>query len=124
MDKLKFIKEQMEALDVPYEFGQWTSEVKYPYFVGEFTEDEPTTEDGAEFSMFMLNGFHRGKQIDLEEIRERIKKHFATIHGLRGRTESGSIAVFYGSAFYIPQNDAELKRIQINLTIKEWKGEN
>ena len=122
MDRLRFIKDQLESIGVPYEFGEWTTEIKYPYFVGEISEEEPTTEDGAEFSTFMLNGFHRGKYIDLEEIREKIKKHFSTIHGLRGSTESGAIAVFYGSAFYIPTNEADLKRIQINLTIKEWKG--
>ena len=121
MDKLKFIKEQLTLLSVPYEFGEWSSAVKYPYFTGEITEEPITTEDGLEQSTLLLNGFHRGKYIDLEEIKAKIKKHFHPIHGLRGQTESGSIAVFYGGAFYIPTNEADLKRIQINLIIKEWK---
>ena len=123
MDKLKFIKEQMDILTVPYEFGEWTSDVQYPYFVGEYSEDPPTTEDGFEQSTFILNGFHRGKCIDLETVKEKIKKHFHSIYGLRTATDSGSIAVFYGGAFPVPTNEAELKRIQINLNIKEWKGE-
>ena len=122
MDKLKFIKEQLTLLSVPYEFGEWSSAVKYPYFTGEITEEPITTEDGLEQSTLLLNGFHRGKYIDLEEIKAKIKKHFHPVHGLRGQTESGAIAVFYGGAFYIPTNEADLKRIQINLTIKEWKG--
>lgn len=122
MDKLKFINEQMTVLSIPYEFGEWSSAIKHPYFTGEITEEPISTEDGLEQSILLLNGFHRGKYIDLEEIKEKLKKHFHPIHGLRGQTESGSIAVFYGGAFYVPTNEADLKRIQINLIIKEWKG--
>lgn len=122
MDKLKFINEQLSVLSIPYEFGEWTTAVKYPYFTGEITEEPISTEDGLEQSTLLLNGFHRGKYVDLEEIKAKIKKHFHPIHGLRGQTESGSIAVFYGGAFFVPTNEADLKRIQINLIIKEWKG--
>lgn len=120
---LGFINEQMDILAVPYEFGEWSQEVTYPYFVGELSEDEPITEDGAESSTLILTGFHRGKRIDLETIRKKIKKHFPAVCGLRGQTESGAIAVFYGGAFYVPSGEAELQKIQINLTIKEWKGD-
>lgn len=123
MDKLNFIKEQMSTLAVPYEFGEWTKAVQYPYFTGEITEEPPLTEDGAEQSTFILSGFHRGKLIALEEIKEQIKKHFHPIFGLRAKTDSGAIAVFFNGSFYIPTGEADLKRIQINLTIKEWKGD-
>lgn len=123
MDKLKFIKEQLDEIAVPYEFGEWTSEVTYPYFTGEITEEPTMTEDGAEESTLILNGFHRGKFIALEEEKAKIKKHFPAIHGLRGSTDSGAIAVFFDGSFYVPTGEAELKRIQINLKIKEWKGD-
>ena len=113
----------MSILSVPYEYGEWTQDVQYPYFVGEISEEPPETEDGAETSTMILNGFHRGKFIDLEQIKTKIKQHFHSIHGLRAETNSGSIAVFYGGAFFVPTGEAELKRIQINLTIKEWKGD-
>lgn len=122
MDKLKFINGQMSLLEIPYEFGEWTSDITYPYYTGEITEEEPMTEDGAEQSTLILNGFHRGKYIDLETDKAKIKQHFHPVHGLRGQTDSGAIAVFYGGAFYVPTNEADLKRIQINLIIKEWKG--
>lgn len=121
MEKLKFINEQMDILAVPYEFGEWTSEVKYPYFTGESTETPTTSEDGYEESTLILNGFHRGKYIDLEIIKEKIKKHFDPDFGLRDTTDSGTIAVFFDGSFYIPTGEADLKRIQINLLIKEWK---
>ena len=113
----------MTSLGIPYEFGEWTSDVVYPYFTGEITENEPMTEDGAEPSSFILNGFSRGKFIELEEAKEKIKKHFHPIHGLRATTDSGSIAVFFAGAFYVPTGEADLKRIQINLNIEEWKGD-
>lgn len=123
MDKLKFIADQMDMIAVPYEFMQWSSDVKYPYFVGEITEEPTMTEDGLEESTMLLTGFSRGKYLDMEIIKERIKSHFSPIHGLRGQTDSGStIAVFFDGAFYIPTGEADLKKIQINLKIKEWKG--
>ena len=122
MDKLKFINEQLEAIGVPYEFGQWSSEITYPYWVGEITEEPITTEDGHEMSTLLLTGFTRGKYIDLETVKETIKNHFHPIYGLCGRTDSGAIVVFYDGSFFVPTGEADLKRIQINLTIQEWKG--
>lgn len=124
MNKLKFILEQMKILEVPYEFGEWTSKVEYPYFVGEIpSPEEMTTEDGKKETQFILTGFNRGKYIDLETLKEKIENHFDPVTGLREKTGSGSIAAFYNGSFYVLTGEADLKRIQINLTIKEWKGD-
>jgi hypothetical protein len=122
MNKFKFISDELGVLAVPYEFGEWTKEVKYPYFVGEINETATMTEDGYEESTMLLTGFTRGKYIDLEIIKEKIKSHFNPITGMCAKTDSGSIAVFFNGSNFIPTNEAELKRIQINLLIKEWKG--
>lgn len=123
MDKLSFINEQMNnVLKIPYQLGQWNSAVIYPYFTGEFTEEPITTEDGYEASEVLITGFHRGEMLDLEEAKAKIKRHFDPIFGLRAETDSGTIAVFYDGSFYIPTGEADLKKIQINLSIKEWKG--
>ena len=124
MDKLKLIKEQMvDILGHSNEFGEWTSDIVYPYYVGELSSPESyPTEDGKEETTLFITGFHRGKRIDFERDREKMKKHFDPINGLRAKTDSGSIAVFFDGSFYIPTDDAVLKRIQINLKISEWKG--
>lgn len=123
MDKLKFISKQMGLIGVPYEFGQWTSDVTYPYFVGEQSSPETfPAEDGSEESTIILTGFHRGKIIGLETVKDKIKKRFNPWTGLLSKTDSGSIAVFFDGSFYIPTGEADLKKIQINLKIKEWKG--
>lgn len=122
MDKLKFVNEQMDIIAVPYEFGGWTSDIKYPYSVGEITENPVTTEDGLEESEMILTVFHRGAYADLELVKERIKRHFDPINGLCAKTDGGSIAVFFDGSFYVPTGEADLKRLQIDLKIKEWKG--
>lgn len=121
MDKLKFISDELGVLAVPYEFGEWTTDVQYPYFVGEISEIPTSTEDGYEESTILLNGFTRGKYIDFINLKNIIKGHFDPINGLCAKTDSGSIAVFYNGTNFIPTNEADLKRIQINLLIKEWK---
>lgn len=122
MDKYKFIDDQMAAIAVPYELGEWTSDIIYPYFVGEFTEFPVGTEDGAEETEVLLSGFNRGNYSDLVKINDKIKKHFPQNGGLCAKTGSGSIAVFFDGSSQIPTNEAGLKKIQINLRIKEWKG--
>lgn len=122
MDKLGFIKQQMDILKIPYAFMEWTSKVKYPYWVGEYLETPSVTEDGYEESTFILTGTTRGTWLDLMQTVEKIKGHFPAVYGLRGKTDSGSIAVFFGSSSPIPTGEADLKRIQVTLDIKEWKG--
>ena len=124
MEKLKFINEQMGIIAVPYGFGEWSSEIiPNLYFVGEITEEPTIAEDGRESSTMLLTGFHRGKMIDLLTVMEKIKSHFSPVCGLRGTTDSGStIAVFFDGWFPIPSGEADLKKIQINLKIYEWKG--
>ena len=123
MEQLKFINEQMASIAVPYEFMQWTSDIVYPYFVGEITESPTFSESGFEESTMLLTGFSRGNYLDMETIKEKIKSHFSPVYGLRGQTESGAtITVFYDNAFYVPTGEADLKKLQINLKIFLWKG--
>ena len=121
-NKYDFIKQQMNILAVPYELGGWESKVIYPYLTGEFTEVPTMTEDGYEETEVILTGFHRGKYIDLLDLKNRIKQHFHPICGLSANTDSGVIIGFYNGSFPVPTGEADLKRIQINLLIKEWKG--
>lgn len=123
MDKLGFIAEQMKNIGILYEFGEFSQNVRYPYFVGEITEDEPETEDGKETSTMILTGFQRGKRLPLEQAKKKIRNHFHPVSGLIGETEDGVIAIFYAGASYIPTGEMDLQKIQINLKIIEWKVE-
>lgn len=117
---LKFINDQLASMDINYEFGSWTdSHIPDPYFVGEYNEVDgfELEENGLQETTFILTG--TGKSwIGLQTAKEQIEK-------LGSKTailpNGNGIAVFYESALIVPTGDAELKRIQINFTIKEWK---
>lgn len=120
---LKAIKKAMSDIGIEYGFMEYRkSPIQYPYFVGEYTETEGFTEDGLQEGTFMLTGFSRGAGAwtALENVKQAIRAYF-TNEGKTFRADDGSIAVImYGYSFPVPKEDAELKSIQINLTIKEW----
>lgn len=125
IEVLKIIKNTMHSLGLQYDFGEYKGDAEgqivYPYFVGEYMETESTTEDGLQETTFILTGFSRGDWDTLEEAKEKIEKHFS-LSGRVGITSSGSaVAIFYAHSLIVPTGDAELKSIQINLSIKEWK---
>lgn len=120
---LKVVSDGMAELGIEYEFGEYTKEpIVYPYFVGEYTETEPMTEDGLQETTFMLSGFSRGTWLTLENAKAKIENYFNKVYGKTVMVDDGAaVAVFYGNALIVPTGDEELKKIQINLQCKEWK---
>ncbi|NCE98403.1 hypothetical protein [Emergencia sp. 1XD21-10] len=118
---LETINKDMEALGINYAFMEWCADPIYPYFVGEYSENEPLTEDGEIEIPFILTGFTRESWSELERIKEKIMRYY----GVAGKTvitdEGSAVAIFYGGSQPVPTGDAELKKIQINLKVKEWK---
>lgn len=118
---LKIISDAMRELGIAYALGRFSGKAD-PYFVGEYQETESITEDGLQESTFLLTGFSRGEWLTLEEAKEKIENYFNRVGGKTVIADNGSaVAVFYAHSLIVPTNDAELKRIQINLNIKEWK---
>ncbi len=121
---LNFISAELEKVGVPYEFLEWTQTITYPYFVGEYNEFEPMLENNEQEKSFILTGFCRGKdaRIKLERMRGLIENSFDPVNGKIATLNSGSVvAIFYANAFYVPTGEAELYKIQINLSLKLWK---
>lgn len=117
---LKYISDELDALNINYQFAEWTTDpVPNPYFVGEYTEsDSPTKdEDGLQEITFILTGTGT-TWFALEEAKSKIENNFSKTAIL---PNGNGIAVFYSGSLIVPTGDAELKRIQINLTIKEWR---
>lgn len=117
-------KNELQNIEVPYEFMRWTSTVEDRYWVGEFTETPTNTEDGYEEGTLLLTGTTKDSWLSLMQDREKIKDHFPRISGLRIPTDDGVVVIFYDNALPVPTGEADLKRIQINLQIKAWKGMN
>ena len=120
---LKFISDQLIGAGINYEFGEWSSDpVPDPYFVGEYIETPATTEDGLQDATFILTGTGRTSWMLLEQSKSIIERLFNPVSGKTAILSNGNgLAVFYSDSTIVPVDDAELKRIQINLQIKEWK---
>lgn len=122
---LDIVSDAMTELGVEYGFGIYfgnaNGEIVYPYFVGEYTESSPLNEDGRQEATFMLTGFHRGTWDDLETAKAKIENYFNRVSGKTVMADDGSaVAIFYENALVIPKEDADLKSIQINLSVQEW----
>lgn len=120
---LKVVSDGMAEMGIEYDFLEYTKNpIVYPYFVGEYTETEPTTEDGLQETTFMLSGFTRDEWLTLENAKDKIESYFNKVYGKTVMVDDGSaVAVFYGNALVVPTGDEELKKIQINLQCKEWR---
>lgn len=118
---LEAVSAGMAAIGVNYAFMEWKDAPAYPYFVGEYQEVEPYTEDGQQECDFILTGFTRGSWADLEAAKEKIENYFHAINGHIVTTPDSAVAIFYAHSLVIPTDDAALKKIEIHLTIKEWK---
>jgi len=119
-ESLAFVGNVLSAAGINYQFAEFGGTITYPYFVGEYTESEPLTEDGLEESTFLLTGYSRGSWLALETAKETIKALF--INGKTAILPSGrGIAVFWSDSIPIPTQDEEIKRMEIRLTIKEWR---
>lgn len=122
---LEKINKELKGIGIPYEFMRFTEDPGAgEYWVGEYTETPSINEDGYEESNLLLTGTTRGSWLELEESKDKIKHLFPAVGGYRATTEAGVLCVFYDNAFPVPTGEAELKRMQINLHIKQWKGMN
>ena len=121
---LNIINDELQRIGVPYEFMRWTGPVNGQYWVGEFTETPTDTEDGAKEGTLILTGTTRGSWMELIQTKAKIENHFLVVYGLRKTTDEGAVVIFYENSFPIDTGEAELKRIQINLQVKQWKGMN
>lgn len=122
MSVLGIIANELNKIGVPYEFMRWTSAAVDTYFIGEYSETPATTEDGFRESTLLLTGTSIGDWLDLEQYRSTIEHHFPAIYGLRLATDTGAVVIFYENSFPVPTGEADLKRIQINLKVMEWRN--
>lgn len=127
-EALKVISDDMEALGITYGFmGEGLEEDEdgnpiYPYYVGEYQEIDPMHENGQKESQFILTGYSRTSWDVLETDKEKIEKYYPCDSGRIVITESGSaVAIFYLRGEPVRTTDAELKKIQIILDVKEWR---
>ena len=119
-DAIKLIADARRDMGLAYDLDRYSGTAD-PYFVGEYQENEAFTEDGLQETTFLITGFSRKGSLELEEAKAKIRQYFNRVSGKTVITNEGSaVAIFYAHALIVPTNDAELKRMQINLNVKEW----
>lgn len=120
VDILGFINDKLSEINIPYEFGEWTATVTYPYFVGSFDETEFRYEDNYTAGTFTLDGWSRDSKITLMQAADTIKKAFDDLQAV---VEDRTFFIRYGGAQSIPSGEEGLFRVSITLFTNEWKGE-
>jgi len=119
---LSIINTSLQNLNIEYSFGSYSKNpIVYPYFVGEYTEVEVLSEDGLQETTFMITGFSRSSWMDLETVKDKIANFFDPNGKTFMAADGSGIVIMYTNTIMVPKEDPELKSIQINLTIKEWK---
>lgn len=116
-------KTEMTNIDLPYDFMIWKKKtVPDRYWIGEYTEVPSLTEDGYKEYTLHLTGTTKGTWLSLLDDKKKIEEHFPDIGGLRIATTDGVVVFYYENSNTIPTGDANLKRIQVDLKVKTWKG--
>ena len=122
-ESLKYISDVLASVGIPYEYDTFNSSIEYltRYWTGEYQEIVPSSEDGLAETEFILTGCAKEDILVLENDKETIKQLFPPICGNRAILDNGSgVAIFYENALPVPTGNDFIKKMQINLIIKEW----
>lgn len=123
IEALKYISDTLNYAGIPYEYVEWTSpEVPDIYFIGECTDVEAMNEDGMQQSVMILTGTSYASWLELMEKKEVIESLFPSVGGRIAELSNGStLMIAYSTSSPTPTDTMDLKRIQVNLMVKEWK---
>lgn len=116
---MEFLNSKMLEKKVPYEYGEWTSKLTYPYFVGSFQETENFYEDGRTTGVFNIDGWARGSKLKLFEYVEIIKNTFQSLYEVKDGT---LFFLNYVGALPTPTGENDLYKVSITINTSEWKG--
>ena len=117
---LRAFNNEAKLMNLPYEFDNWKSELKLPYFVGEISELPTLDEDGKREFDFILTGEDVETYSRLLDYSETIRKRYEYGHSVV--IDGGVIKFIYNNTITVPVEDENVKRIQINITVYLWEG--
>lgn len=117
---LNVLNNEAKLLNLPYEFDNWKSELKLPYFVGEISEVPTLDEDGKREFDFILTGEDVNTYSRLLDYSESIEKRYKYGHSVV--FNGGVVKIIYNNTITVPVEDEDVKRIQINITVYLWEG--
>jgi hypothetical protein len=120
MESLAFIASALSKAGVRYAYQRWNESDGDLYWIGSYSEQQYLPEDQSQTTLFILDGFSTsGSWSRLEAEKETIKASFADVRELL--TSESGISVRVESVQTIPTGTADVKRIEIQLLVKEWR---
>lgn len=118
-DLLFLLNSELDCLGIDYEYEVRTQENKYPYFVGEVQVTEVNPEYGEIEGIATLYGFNVDSFLPLYRANKKIQDCFENY--IR-EVDKGSVSIEYSSMMSVTDINPRLKRIDITLNWKVWKG--
>lgn len=118
IETLNYINDILTENGIIYAFSRLNGEIPESYWIGEYSEVESGNEDGMIESDFILTGTTEESWIRLQQEKEFIENL------LKNKTlilPSGmGITINYEKALIVPTDTEQLKRIQMNFSVREW----
>lgn len=119
-ETLKLINTMLTGAKLNYAFHTLkTQNVTYPYWIGEFTEAPPDDETGHRQSTFILTGTTDGTWSSLQAEKKVIEALFREKRAIH--SNNNAVAFFVENSFEVPTQLDTLKRIQLNISVQEWR---
>lgn len=122
MTALEFVKDQMAALNINYDYKEWTGKEKPKlYFIGEELK-EGETKNNVTPSVLTIVSHNSGGFKDFFEAINKMKKHFNPRNNVKVETETGVISLCLGGCKITPpEKKGERTTAKIILLIRERK---
>lgn len=118
---LEVLNQEMEKLNINYSFMRYTEAIpQYPYFVSSYVENEYSEEEQKTTGTITISGWSRNSLLELIEVKDVLKRHFNQFSVVK---DGYTVVVHYDNGTAIDSGEAELYKIIIRLSFKEWKGE-
>ena len=122
IEVLKALKNEFKALDIPYSYDDWETDVVLPYFVGELSEVTTNNEDGKREFSFTLTGEDMDSYTNLYRVVEILKNTYKQSKKIK--LDDGLMIMIYNRTFNVPVDGERVKRVETEFTIYLWESEN
>lgn len=115
---LTAFKRALNNLGVESAYRRYSGD-KYPYLTYEYIVTNVSREDGSTDGELFCEAWTRGTYAELDAIDEKLENHFKKLFV---KVDKGIIYFDYATSTPDDDEDGELKKLQISITTKIWKG--
>lgn len=115
---LTAFKRGLDSLGVAGAYMRYSGD-KYPYLTYEYFVTNVSHEDGSTDGELLCEVWTRGMYAELDAIDEKLKEYFKKLFV---NVDKGVIYFDYATSTPEDDEDGELKKLQITITTKYWKG--